>query len=284
MILFPEEKTEPKPLYITFGKEYELGEFISYFRGRRKHYDGSGPPETTTGPFKSIRKAIYSEYLLIKTYGELVVHKYYIKSNGQEEKGNHFHFRLNGDDHAFFNLYKHSTHFVKPELNRLLTLNQKWRNSFDKWNGKPIPEVNFYRFTHYRRREYSFITPNTKAKRTLTIEIRASEGSIIGDLCWLSIVLGTFNPEQKYSYNTNISKEIEHTNISLKHYLINNNIFLDFSYLEKPQQTEFEEFTRFLKYKDVHDIFNAAQKWTLNTLSDKEKKKIQRRVLSTLIS
>lgn len=182
---------------ITFGKEYELSANLELTETRAKVNDGSGPSEIRTPPFRSVLSAVVFEYVLKCFYGDSLF-MYYRRGNGCEEKGNHFHFRfVNVDGSSLDYGFLYEFYYVSAPLfllvRKLLTIDMRFRNSVGKWCKYFVNYVYSPGDLKVRSgREYAFVTFNRNNKRVLTFEVRASEGSVVTDLCALGVVLGLF--------------------------------------------------------------------------------------------
>ena len=173
--------------YFKFGKEYELDNEASKIAPKILHSttDGSGPEEISLGVFKSIKEGIIAEYLLEQILSESALFEYYYAEEN-EEKGNHFHFSINcgtlpaemlmasiiRDYAVFFWIFREF-------FASLLTGN--FRNTFFGWNRKLYHTVRTNEVQDYSSRAYAFVTLNRNRKSALTLEVRASETSIVYD-------------------------------------------------------------------------------------------------------
>jgi len=172
--------------YITFGKEYELSAYLG-FNGDRKTNDGSGPSEISIGPFTDFREAFIVEKLLHDIYGESLYR--YFENEENEEKGNHFHIRLNGvSNEEFWKFYVLYTTFGFV-YRKFFTLNNRFRYGVKRWCDKIAYYITHEELNNYRGREYRAFTVNRNRKTILTIEARLSEGSIALDIVNLLLSL-----------------------------------------------------------------------------------------------
>ena len=143
---------------LTIGKEYEFSQYFfeDCFLSDYKSADGSGPSELSTPPFKSFWEAIQFELGLWKIYGRLL-REYY--QGDEEQKGNHFHWKIRDDYESFYYLYCWSA--VTSELFRkLLTHYGYFRNSLDRWCNYIALNIDKEWFKDYEGRRYRSVTPN----------------------------------------------------------------------------------------------------------------------------
>lgn len=263
------------------GKEYELGVYLgsSFCTNDRKTTDGSGPSEISSPVFESFLEAIYFENLLHRIYGD-ILYDYYRDRDGDEQKGNHFHYSLQD---YFYEFYVFNTNFIQGKYNKLLTLHDNWRNTFGRWVEQPFVECSEDEFYDYNNREYAFLTPNRQHKDALTVEVRASEGSVVGDICWLTIIAGEFSPDNYYEFSEYYNYEIGGT-------IDGEAKELDFSWIkDTKQQKEFKVIQQKLLIPYVDDNFNRFElrdrgfQLAEIELSKQEKERVKKLLLETLL-
>jgi len=177
---------DTQKVYITFGKEYELGAYLG-FRGDKKLNDGSGPSEISIGPFTSFREALITEKLLYDVYGESL-YNYYVDEDN-EQKGCHFHVKLNNVSYEefwkFYVLYSTFSYVYR----KFFTFGDSFRNTVEEWAEYITYFIYPEQLENYRGREYRAYTPNRNRKTVLTVEARLSEGSITLDIVNLLLSL-----------------------------------------------------------------------------------------------
>ena len=199
------------PRKVKVGKEYELsfrlsnvGRYAQNRYGTGKALDGSGPYELCIPPstLESMDWLLYENVLY--TFLDNSLFDYYV-DGGDEQKGNHFHFSLGLGYRGWVPFVAVYT-VVAHAYRKLFTVNSEFRNSAERWNeyvfcsfpvnwewGGYIDDEKFEKYLNYIRRwesrDYTFVTFNRHRKRSMTIEVRISESSIIFDVLSLIVAL-----------------------------------------------------------------------------------------------
>ncbi len=177
--------------FLTIGKEYELNFNNPLLWEKHTHANESGSVTTATPIYKLLKfeEIIAYEKALQKLISKNVLFDFYKKNNNIIKKGCHFHIGVKDDNYKIIETLPAAIWLtLNTQFKKLLT-RQQFRSTIKKW-----AKMNAYKIINsynYDKQSYTAIIINNRyyTNEITTVDLRASEYSVIGDIAFLLISL-----------------------------------------------------------------------------------------------